>query len=51
MRREGVAMPHTTWLGNATLNVRTAFALGKGAWRLRMGRPPWRSRRAARRRR
>jgi hypothetical protein len=44
-------MTRTSWLGNATLNVRTAFALGLGAWRLQTGGLPWRSRRAARRRR
>jgi hypothetical protein len=49
--RQGVGMQQTTWLSNATLNVRTALALGRGAWRLRAGRLPWRSRQGARRHR
>ena len=36
---------------NVTLNVRTAVLLGRSALRMRAGRAPWQSRRAARRRR
>ena len=41
----------TTPIGSAVLNTRTALAIGRGTWRLRAGRLPWRRRRTTRRKR